>query len=280
MIIPKILPLVLCLSLSAQVNPSKLPPELQATLESRMKRSQEIFEYERLAWVASDLLMEKKPDQRDLGLWVELVANQKRMIFFGRFKDAADPKEKPEGFAVVYGFWAPVGKPSEVHELDIGKEIRSSPEAFKELPDLAEAAALARKHPSSLGMGWNYSVFREPDRTITAYLMPANSEPGIVPIGGDFRLTLAPDGTKILKTVALHRSYLKMPINPPNADKAKPAGGFHTHTLEEDLPPETDAAVLMLYADPHPHYLLTRKGLFCFTGNQVVYLMSPEELKK
>lgn len=280
MISPKLLPFFVCLSLAAQTTPSKLSPELQASLESRMKRSQEIFEYERLAWVASDLLMDRKPDKRDLGLWVEMVINQKRMIFFGRFKDASDSKEKPEGFAVVYGYWAPVGKPGEVRELDIEKEIRSSPDAFKELPELAEAAALARKHPSSLGMGWNYSVFREADRTITAYLLPANSESGIVPIGGDFRLTITPDGTKVVKTVALHRSYLKMPINPPVPDKAKPEGGFHTHTLEEDLPPETDAAVLMLYGDTHPHYLLTRKGLFCFTGQQVVYLMSPEELKK
>jgi hypothetical protein len=110
--------------------------------------------------------------------------------------------------------------------------------------------------------------------------LPANAESNIIPIGGDFRLTISSDGTKILKIVALHRSYLKMPINQPSSDKTKPVAGYHTHTLEEDLPPETDAAVLMLYSDKNPHYLLTRKGLFCFTGGQVVYLLSPEELKK
>lgn len=276
----KYLVFALCLCLQAQEALPRLSPELQKKLEARMKRSQEIYEYERLAWIATDLLVEKGPDQKQLGMWVELVAGERRFIFFGRFKNEQDPPQKPDGFAVVYGYWAPVGKPGDVREMNLEKEFKESPEAFKDLPDLAEAASLARMHPSSLGMGWNYSVFREADRTITAYLLPANGESNIIPIGGDFRLTMSSDGKKILNTVALHRSYLKMPIQSPSPDKSKPTGGYHTHTLEEDLPPETDVAVLKLYSENLPHYLLTRIGLFAYSNGELHYLQTAEQLKR
>ncbi|WLT32326.1 hypothetical protein [Geothrix sp. PMB-07] len=277
----RIIALAACLALQAQTQSAKLTAQQDALLAARMKRSQEIYEYERLAWLATDRLMEKKPDQSALGMWVEVPTDGRRFIFFGRFKNELDPKDKPDGFAVVYGFWAPIGNPSDVHEMDMEKEIRNTPKLFQELPELADAAALARKQPSSLNMGWNYSVFREEDRTITAYLLPANSENGIVPIGGDFRVSISPDGKKVLNTTTLHRSFLKMPTEPPpNADKSKPVGGFHTHTLQEDFPPETDVAVLKLYSSKGPHYMATRIGLFCFADNTMYYLGTLEDKKK
>lgn len=277
----KILALLLCINLQAQDQKAKLSPQLEAQLASRMKRSQEIFEYERLAWIASDLLMEKKPDINDLGMWVEIPAKGRRFIFFGRFKNEKDHIQKPDGFAVVYGFWAPIGNPDEVHEMDLDQEFRASPESFKDLPDLAAAAAIVKKYPSPINMAWNYSVFREPDQTITAYLLPANSESGIIPIGCDFRISISPDGKKILNTVNLHRSFLKMPLDAPvSNDKSKPVGGFHTHTLQEDLPPETDVAVFKLYNSKHPHYMATKIGLFCFSDNIMYYLGPLEDKKK
>lgn len=270
----KALWLLLALSLQAQAPPVRAPPELEAQLSRHMKRGQELFEYERLAWVATDLLMEKKPDLSRLGLWVEMPIQNRRYIFFGRFKKAGDPKEQPDGFAVAYGFWAPLGKPDEVHEMDLQRDIPSILEALKALPDLADAAALAKAFPSPLQRAWNYSVFREADGTITAYLLPANSDPTIIPIGSDFRLSISSDGKKILNSVALHQSFLQLPL------QKQGAGGFHTHTLQEDLPPETDLAVLKLYPGGTPHYFVTRKGLFSFDGTGLIFLGRTEDVLK
>lgn len=270
----KFLILLLSIALQAQAPQVKVSPELEAQLSRHMKRGQEIFEYERLAWVATDLLLEKKPDLSRLGLWVELPIKERRYIFFGRFKMEGDPEKQPEGFAVTYGFWAPLGKPDEVHEMNLLSEIPLISEELMKLPDLADAAALAKNYPSPINRAWNYSVFRETDGTITAYLLPANSDPNIIPIGSDYRLTISSDGKKIQNSVVLHRSFLQLPLQ-KNA-----VGGYHTHTLQEDLPPETDLAVLKLYPGGIPHYFTTRKGMFSFDGTKLTYLGRTEDVLK
>lgn len=265
-----------------------MPKELEQAARDRVARGQEIYEYERLAWVASDMLVASRADHAQAGLWVEVPSGDRRYIFFGRFKSSQDPANRPERFGAPYVFWAPIGKPDEVHAVQVpspeqakvlDEEGTRLAVAASETSDLAHAADLIRHQPSPWGLPWNYDVFREKDGTITGYLMPGNTDGNVIPIGGDFRITLNSTGTKILKTVMLHKSYL--PMNPTQGvpKEGKAVAGFHTHTLDEDLPPETDLGILHLYPGGVPHFLLTRYGLFEFTEKyELLFLETKNEL--
>ena len=273
------------IALAARQMPKPLPKTLEQALHDRVARGQEIYEYERLAWVASDMLVAAKADHVPAGLWVEVPSGDRRYIFFGRFKSPSDPENRPAGFGAPYVFWAPIGKPDDVHAVPVpsseqaktpDEEIKRLAAAARETTDLAHAADLIRKQPSPWGLPWNYDVFREKDGTITGYLMPGNSDGGVVPIGGDFRITLDSTGTKILKTVTLHKSYLPMKKEVgPHGEQA--VGGFHTHTLDEDLPPETDLGILHLYPGGTPHFLMTRYGVFEFTETYELIFMGTKD---
>lgn len=263
-----------------------LPKEMQSALETREQRGQEIFEYERLAWVASDMLVASHPAPGQADMWVEVPNGNRRYILFGRFKTPKDPPEQPDGFFALFIYWAPIGKPDEVHAVpppaaqkpaSTDEETKRLIEATKDVFPLAQAADLIRHQPSPWHMTWNYDVFREKDGTITGYLLPGNMDASVIPIGGDFRITLDSTGTKILKTVTLHKSYLPMSTQGgPNGEKT--VGGYHTHTLEEDLPPETDLGVLRLYPGGVPHFLVTRFGVFKFTDQyKLIYLGTLKE---
>ncbi|HEU4952532.1 MAG TPA: hypothetical protein VFT46_11310 [Holophagaceae bacterium] len=282
------LALALALPLAARQAPKPLPKEMEQALRDRVARGEEIYEYERLAWVASDMLVASKADPKEAGMWVEVPSGDRRYIFFGRFKTPQDPIGRPEGFGAPYVFWAPMGKPDEVHAVQIPspEQARTPDEETKRLraaaagiEPLAQAADRIRKQPSPWHLPWNYDVFREKDGTITGYLMPGNSDSSVIPIGGDFRITLDPTGTKILKSLPLHKSYLPMSTQPPPGAQ-RTAGMWHTHTLDEDLPPETDLGILRLYPGGVPHYLMTRYGLFVFTEKyQLLFLETKDELE-
>ncbi|HXC17470.1 MAG TPA: hypothetical protein VNV60_08535 [Holophagaceae bacterium] len=262
-----------------------LSKEMEQAMRDRMARGQEIYEYERLAWVASDMLMASHPDPNSTGMWVEVPNGDRRYIFFGRFKQPGDGSNRPEGFGAAYFFWAPIGHPDEVHTLsgpplkpmkEQDEETKRMFAALAETDQLAQAANLIRHQPSPWKLPWNYDVFREKDGTITGYLMPGNSDSKVIPIGGDFRITLDASGTKILKTVTLHKSYLPMSTAPP-AGAAKTEGMWHSHTLDEDLPPETDLGILQLFPGGVPHYLMTRYGLFVFTDKYQLRLVETKD---
>lgn len=274
------LPLLACLMaapMPARQSPKPLPKEMEQALKDRVARGQAIYEYERLAWVASDMLVASSPDRSRTDMWVEVPDGLRHDIFFGRFTKAADASSR---FEPAYAYWAPDLNPSDLHWMDEVHDLKDAlARVDGELQPLARAADLIRKQPSPWHLPWNYDVFREKDGTITGYLMPGNSDSSIIPIGGDFRITLDSTGTKILNTVALHKSYLPMSTQPPPGAK-KTAGMWHSHTLDEDLPPETDLGILHLYPGGVPHYLLTRYGLFVLTEkHELLFLESKDELE-
>lgn len=277
-----LIPILLAmLPLMARQTPDPLPKEMQQALQERVERGQEIYEYERLAWVATDMLLASKPDSSRTNMWLEVPEGNRRYIFFGKFTKPENSGDPAERFSAAYAYWAPIGNPSDIHWMDGSHDLPAVlSQIDASLQPLAHAADLIRHQPSPWHLPWNYDVFREKDGTITGYLMPGNSDNNVIPIGGDFRITLDATGTKILKTVTLHKSYLPMSTAPPPG-AAKTAAMWHSHTLDEDLPPETDLGILQLYPGGLPHYLMTRYGLFCFTEkHQLLFIESAADLEK
>jgi hypothetical protein len=88
-----------------------------------------------------------------------------------------------------------------------------------------------------------YNAYAIPSETgqLYVYLLPAQTENGIYPLGGDARYTFTADGASMLEKRQMHKSILELAI------KKDATSGYHTHVLS--LTPE----------DSDVFYVLTRK---------------------
>lgn len=163
-----------------------------------------------------------------------------------------------------------------------GKEIADYEQTAVKTTDLflSKAVDLALKttEPTMEYSYYNPSAFREEDNTITVYLQPRNQEPDVILIGGDFKVSISSDGSRVLNKTKLHNSILKVQLEFKNGQE--PAGAFHTHVLS-DLPTETDVALVLLNPKLAPHYIAGQKWMSKIDADgKVSVLGKTEEILK
>jgi len=208
------------------------------------KRGMEIAQYERVAVKATDLLLELKPDQSKLGVYIADKIGGAWKVYFGRVSGEG------AGFEAAYVFSCPENSLKKMKTIPVTKipvEIIQRAQAV--------SAALKALEFDVRGGAYNTSVFREEDGMLTVYVVPGNKNPDVALLGGDFKVFVSPDGSQVVKKVPLHRAILEIPIAPK---EGKPAGSFHTHILD-DIPTETDVAQVILYPSLAPHSILGRE---------------------
>lgn len=209
-----------------------------------IRRGQDIAGYESIAIKATDLLLATKPDQSKLRIYVAVKDNIRWFIYFGRVSDDGN------SFVAPYTYSCPHGSVEEMREA---QDIRV---VSADTLQLARAVKLALNTIISQGANfpsYNTNVFREDDGSITVYITPGNKNPEIILLGGDYKISISPDGLKVLDTTQLHKSILEMPLSAKDDEKL--AGAYHTHILN-DLPTETDVAIILLNPQLAPHYIL------------------------
>ena len=111
------------------------------------------------------------------------------------------------------------------------------------------------------------------------YLVPAPTQVGVWPMGGDARYLISTDGTEIQETRLLHKSIIE---NPPPSSTAEPTVfGYHTHVLS-DIPEDTDVFQVLIRQPSVPEYVLTPHFMYKVETNGIVHFMMTREqfLKK
>lgn len=204
------------------------------------KRGKEIADYERAAIRATDLLLTSKPDQSKLEIYIAINHDGIWMVYFGKISE--DRNE----FIVAHFYSCPNGLFREM------KVVQNVKVASKDILPLAKAIKLALRSIETRFPKYNTNVFREGNGTITVYLTPGNEKPEVILFGGDYKLSISPDGTKVLNRTLFHKSVLELPLH--MKDGRESAGAFHTHVLN-DLPTETDIALILLNPQLAPHFI-------------------------
>ena len=228
-----------CISVSAQEEILPSADEIPRI----EKRGKEIAEYERAAMSATDKLWDLGVEEGKLEVYIAEKTSGRWNVYFGRFSN-----EQPD-FEVNYFFSAPVDDPEAMEKYTtplISNEIRMRAAAVK--------TALKSIEPEAKATRYNTDVFREDDGTISVYLIPGNTNPDVVVLGGDFRVIVSHDGTKTLDKIVLHKGILDMPAQ----NKTGKTGGFHTHILGDNAT-ETDIAFVLLNPQFAPHLILGRE---------------------
>ena len=87
------------------------------------------------------------------------------------------------------------------------------------------------------------------------YLIPAQTRPGVYPLGGDVRYLISTDGSKIIETRQLHKTIIE------NQPAANTVAGFHTHVLS-DTPEDTDVLFVLTRKPSMQEYIATPKQTY------------------
>jgi hypothetical protein len=220
-----------------------LPPT--AVLESISARGRAIAEYDRAAWIGTDLLRAANPEVAGL---TTLLAS----------------KEPDGSWNVRFGRLTPAGDSLLVryvvtHATEVGRAAISPRREDLPAPDPIRLAAVAlRTGTFAFGEAdrpYNFSVIPQADGTFLVYCLPAQTDTRVLPHGADVRFLIGADGTTILERFEMHRSLLDRAL-PPDA-----LFGVHT-VVTEDLPQDTDVFLVLSRSPKVPEMIRTERFIF------------------
>jgi hypothetical protein len=207
-----------------------------------------LYEYDQAAWHATDALQAIHPDSQVLGRYIAHKSGAVWEVAFGRLNQARDT------FLVAYR--ATQGASTQeftVAKLDPPQEDTSFYLVAARAIDTALHDFHGQKRP------YNAAVLPAAADQLYAYVVPAQTENGVYPLGGDARYLLSADGNTIVEKRQLHISIIENRGNVPKGTTV--AAGMHTHVLS-DVPEDTDVFYVLTRKPPIPELIGTRNRKF------------------
>jgi hypothetical protein len=211
-------------------------------------RGRLLAEYDVAAWHSTDAVLALKPQKGSFARYIAKKSDSGWSVAFGRFSDSHDK------FLIVYE-----------------ATQRASPEQFtveKNDPpredtgfyfDAARGIETALRDFQGQNRPYNVSVLPSESNQMYVYVVPAQTVPGIYPLGGDVRYLVSFDGMVIIERRQLHKAILEIP---PNSAGSNPiVGGTHSHVLS-DIPEDTDVFHVLTRKPLIPEYVGTKNHTY------------------
>lgn len=216
-------------------------------------RGRLLYEYDQAAWHASDAVMATHPPKEEIGRYIAQKTDTGWVVAFGHLNETRD--------AFVIAVLAAQGKATQeysVRKFDPGQKDTGFFLAA------AKAIEIALHDFQGLNRPYNVAVLPAPEGRLYIYLVPAQTQNGVYPLGADVRYMISPDGGAIVEKRQLHKGLI--PTGGPVPPGTTIVGGSHSHILS-DVPEDTDV-----------FYVLTRKpSMPEFIGTQIaVYEVNPD----
>jgi hypothetical protein len=222
-------------------------------LEHAVARGQLLFELDRAAWVTTDDMFERVPGARDWpirGWIVEPDGGQKgayAVTYYGF---------EPEGPVAYF-----VGRVRDQRAVSgeamppAGRPVLS--ERQQRLVKAREAAMTLDYAPCTEAP-FNIAIIPPPsdEAPLEVYLLSAQTEHDVYPMGGHFLIGIAPDGA-LLSRRKFMNSCMDLDARPDAAGPEEPAAMFLTHLLD---PVPTEIHVFTAIALGKPVYVSTEGG--------------------
>jgi hypothetical protein len=229
-------------------NPDPIMPDVTA-------RGRALYEYDEAAWRATDAVRATHPPASSVGRYIARKSGTDWTVVFGHLNEKRD--------AFLIGYEAIQGATPldfTIKKLDPPKEDSSFYLAAEKAIDLALNDFQGTKRP------YNVAVLPGPASQLYVYVVPAQTEADIYPLGGDARYLITADGTAAAEKRQLHKNIIE--VRPDSLPKGStPAAGYHTHVLS-DVPEDTDVFHVLTRKPPEPEYI--------GTTNKKVYVISTD----
>ena len=241
-------------------------PATVAELAEITGRGRLLAEYDAAAWHATDAVVALSPPEGSVARYLARKTDAGWVVVFGRFN------EKRDKFLIAYEA-VQTGSPSEF------KAKKHDPP--KETTDFYFFAAKAVDTALADFKGQNrpYNVALLPAKAdgFYVYVVPAQTQQGVYPHGGDVRYLMSQDGSRIVEKRRLHNSILEMGA-PGNTKEL--AGGFHTAVVD-DIPEDTDVFYVLTRKPAAPEWIGTRKYIYRVeVDGTIKYIMTMEAFQK
>jgi hypothetical protein len=229
-----------CVSFAAsnKSEPSPVLPDVTA-------RGRALYEYDQAAWHASDAVQAPHPPTESVARYIARKSDTGWTVAFGHLNERRD--KFLVGYEAIQGATL---QEFRVKKLDPPQEDTSFYLATAKAIDVALDDFQGEKRP------YNVAVLPAPSNQLYVYVIPAQTKPGIYPLGSDVRYLITADGGTIAEKRQLHKNMIE--FSPSSTPKgAIPAGGFHTHILS-DVPEDTDVFYVLTRQPPLPEMIGTR----------------------
>jgi hypothetical protein len=217
--------------------PDPVMPEVTA-------RGRMLYEYDQAAWHASDALQPANPPKESLGRYIAKKTDAGWTVGFGHLNDTRDK------FLVAYE--AAQGATLQdftVKKLEPPREDTSFYLVAARAIDTALHDFRGEKRP------YNVAVLHAPSDQLYVYILPAQTQNGVYPLGGDARYLVSPDGNAIIEKRQLHKSIIENRGDIPKGTTSE--GGVHTHVLS-NVPEDTDVFYVLSRKPSEPEYVAGR----------------------
>ena len=157
-----------------------VPVEIANEIQSIERRGKELYQNERAAWVATDMLFASNPDRSRLGIWFTEKEDDGWYVYFGQYIE--EIKKFKAGYVYV------CTESGNCQRTDVNHQTENT-------NHFAAAVVNAKRAPIKQ-LRYNVNVLREIDSTITVYLTPGSADPNFVYLGCDYKITLSADGSQ------------------------------------------------------------------------------------
>jgi hypothetical protein len=241
-------------------------PASKTELAEITERGRQLAEYDRAAWHATDAVLAMKPAEGSVARYLAKKTDNGWIVVFGRFNEQRDK------FLVVYeASQGASAKEFNVKKYDAPKEDAGFYLSAAKAVEIALADFRGENRPH------NVAILPVKSGQMYVYVVPAQTEQGVYPLGGDVRYLVSQDGSKIVEKRQLHKSIIEF-RTPPEQQKVE--GGYHTAVLD-DVPEDTDVFHVLVRKPSVPEWVATRQYVYRIEVDGAVnYVMTREAFMK
>jgi hypothetical protein len=241
-------------------------PASKAELAEITERGRQLAEYDVAAWHATDAVIAMKPTEGSVARYLAKKTDKGWIVAFGRLNEQRDK------FLIVYeASQGASPKEFDVKKYDAPKEDTGFYFSAAKGVEIALADFRGESRP------YNVAILPARSDQLYIYVVPAQTEQGVYPLGGDVRYLMSQDGAKIVEKRQLHKSIIGFRTPP---DLQKPEGGYHTAVLD-DIPEDTDVLHVLVRTPSMPEWVATRQYVYRIeTDGAINYLMTREAFMK
>ena len=208
-------------------------------------RGRMLEEYDVPAWHATDVVQDLKPEKGSTRYYIARKVETGWVVVFGRLNEAYDK------FLTVYQ--ATQGTRPEFFTVKKYDPPQESADFFF---FAARAFEAALKDLGAVNRPYNAYAIPSEAGQLYVYLLPAQTQDTIYPLGGDVRYTFTPDGGTLVEKHAMHKTILDIDYGPSVDKGKKTVSAFHTHVLS-NVPEDSDVFHVLTRKPSIPEYIGT-----------------------
>lgn len=217
-------------------------PEVLASITARGRM---MAEYDVAAWHATDVIQDLKPEKGSTRYYIAKKMAEGWVVVFGRLSETRDK------FLLVY-----LASQGTKPEFFTCKKFDPPMESTDFYFSAAKAFDTALKDLGPVNRPYNIYAIPAENQQFYVYLLPAQTQNGIYPLGGDVRYTFSSDGDTVLEKHPMHKTVLEIDFTDKSAQKIKTEAGIHTHVLS-NLPEDSDVFYVLTRKPSIPEYVGT-----------------------